>query len=95
MAEKKKKETTTKEKNTTKTRENQTETTETTTPIITYKIQVFSSRTLIPKNNSDYRKIANYQPISHFVENGWYKYTCGEQLTLVTLILNKELLRNF
>lgn len=79
--EKKKKETTTKEKNTTKTRENQTETTETNTPTITYKIQVFSSRTLIPKNNSDYRKIANYQPISHFVENGWYKYTCGDSHT--------------
>ncbi len=48
---------------------------------ITYKIQVFSSRTLIPKNNSDYRKIANYQPISHFIENGWYKYTCGDSHT--------------
>ena len=48
---------------------------------ITYKIQVFSSRTLIPKNNSDYRKILNYQPISHYVENGWYKYTCGDSYT--------------
>ena len=54
---------------------------ETTSTGITYKIQVFSSRTLIPKNNSDYRKIANYQPISHFIENGWYKYTCGDTHT--------------
>ena len=48
---------------------------------IVYKIQVFSSRTLIAKNNSDYRKISKYQPISHFIENGWYKYTCGDSYT--------------
>ena len=48
---------------------------------ITYKIQVFSSRTPIAKNNSDYRKIYKYQPISHFIENGWYKYTCGDSDT--------------
>lgn len=72
--EKKKKDNTNKDKNTNTT---------TSTPTITYKIQVFSSRTLIPTNNSDYRKIANYQPISHFVENGWYKYTCGDTHTYV------------
>ena len=51
------------------------------TSAVTYKIQVFSSRTLIPKNNSDYRKAANYEPVSHYTENGWYKYTCGDTHT--------------
>lgn len=48
---------------------------------ITYKIQVFSSRTIIPENNSDYRKATNYQPVSYYLENGWYKYTCGDTHT--------------
>lgn len=51
------------------------------TPIITYKIQVFSSRTAVAKSNSDYKKLSTYQPISHYVENGWYKYTCGDSHT--------------
>ena len=48
---------------------------------ITYKIQIFSSRTIIPQNNSDYRKATKYQPVSHYSENGWYKYTCGDTYT--------------
>ena len=54
---------------------------ETPSSAVTYKIQVFSSRTLIPKNNSDYRKAEKYQPVSHYSENGWYKYTCGDTHT--------------
>lgn len=54
---------------------------ETPSSTVTYKIQVFSSRTLIPKNNSDYRKAEKYQPVSHYSENGWYKYTCGDTHT--------------
>lgn len=45
---------------------------------ITYKVQIFSSRTIIPQNNSDYRKATNHQPVSYYTENGWYKYTCTE-----------------
>ncbi len=48
---------------------------------IIYKIQVFSSRTLIQENNSDYKKITKHQPVSYFFENGWYKYTCGNTYT--------------
>ena len=84
--EKKKKDNTNKVKNTNTT---------TSTPTITYKIQVFSSRTLIPKNNSDYRKISNYQPISHFVENGWYKYTCGDTHTYVEAQQKLKEITNF
>ena len=51
------------------------------TSAVTYKIQVFSSRTLIPNNNSDYRKAANYQPVTYYTENGWHKYTCGDTHT--------------
>ena len=61
-----------------KTEKNKTKKATTENNQITYKIQVFSSRTLIAKNNSDYRKLSKYQPISHFIENGWYKYTCGD-----------------
>ena len=58
-----------------------TEKPETPSSAVTYKIQVFSSRTLIHKNNSDYRKAEKYQPVSHYSENGWYKYTCGDTHT--------------
>lgn len=68
---------------------------DTTSSTITYKIQVFSSRTLIPKNNSDYRKISKYQPISHFVENGWYKYTCGDTHTFSDAQKNLEEIQEF
>ena len=58
-----------------------TEKPETPSSAVTYKIQVFSSRTLIPKNNSDYRKAEKYQPVTYYTENGWYKYTCGDTHT--------------
>ena len=58
-----------------------TEKPETPSSAVTYKIQIFSSRTLIPKNNSDYRKAEKYQPVTYYTENGWYKYTCGDTHT--------------
>lgn len=45
---------------------------------IVFKIQVFSSRTLVPASNSDMRKAKKYEPVTHYTENGWYKYTCIE-----------------
>ena len=45
---------------------------------IVFRIQVFSSRTEVPKDNYDMRRIQKYTPIHHFIENGWHKYTCTE-----------------
>ena len=55
----------------------------TTASRVVYKIQVFSSRTPIKKDNSDYRKTSGFQPVGHYVENGWYKYTCGDTHTYI------------
>ncbi len=49
---------------------------------IVFKIQVFSSKTLVPTNNSDMQKIQKYAPVTHYTENGWYKYTCGDTNSL-------------
>ena len=49
---------------------------------IIFKIQVFSSKTLVPANNSDMQKIKKYAPVTHYSENGWYKYTCGDTQSL-------------
>lgn len=54
---------------------------DTTSSPVVYKIQVFSSRSPIKKDNSDYKKTANFKPVSFFTENGWYKYTCGDSHT--------------
>ena len=45
---------------------------------ITFGIQIFSSRTLIPNDNYDMRRAKKYGPVKHFTENGWYKYFCAE-----------------
>ena len=45
---------------------------------IVFRIQVFSSRNKVPKDNYDMRRIQKYTPINFFTENGWYKYTCTE-----------------
>jgi TATA-box binding protein (TBP) (component of TFIID and TFIIIB) len=43
-----------------------------------FRIQVFSSRSEVPSDNYDMRRIQKYKPIHHIIENGWYKYTCTE-----------------
>ena len=45
---------------------------------IVFRIQVFSSRSEVPSDNYDMRRIQKYKPIRHIIENGWYKYTCTE-----------------
>ena len=75
---KNKKDNTTKGKNSNKKQETKLDTT---SSAVIYKIQVFSSRTPIKKENSDYRKATSFQPVSHYVENGWYKYTCTNSHT--------------
>ena len=61
-------------------KENNTQSQVTTTekPKITYSIQIFSSRTLIPNDNYDMRRAKKFGTVKHFVENGWYKYYCTE-----------------
>ncbi len=45
---------------------------------IVFKIQSFSSKIIVPKSHRDYKKIAKYSPVKYTLENGWYKYTCGD-----------------
>ena len=45
---------------------------------ITFRIQVFSSRNEVPKDNYDMRRAQKYEPVTYYTENGWYKYTCTE-----------------
>lgn len=45
---------------------------------IVFSIQVFSSKTVIPNDNYDMRRVSKYGSAKYYTENGWYKYTCGE-----------------
>lgn len=43
-----------------------------------YRIQTFSTKTVLPENHDEIRKLKNFKPITHTSENGWYKYFCTE-----------------
>ena len=43
---------------------------------LTYKIQIFSSRTPIANTHYDYNRAKKFNDVDHYFENNWYKYTC-------------------
>lgn len=47
-----------------------------TTSNLTYKIQIFSSRTPIASTHYDYNRAKKFNDVDHYFENNWYKYTC-------------------
>lgn len=63
---------------TTKVQNTETKPTQTNTDKTVFKVQVFSAKHVLSDNHDDIRKLRNLKPITHIVENGWYKYYCTE-----------------
>ena len=61
---------------------------------IIFKLQVFSSKTEVPKDNRDYRNLQKSQKnINYFIENGWYKYTCGDTNSYEEIVKTRDSLK--
>ena len=58
-----------------------------------YKIQLFASNKKLNSNSADFKNLKN---INFFIENGFYKYTYGEEIDYNSIVkLRKEILTKF
>ena len=61
---------------------------------VVFKLQVFSSKNEVPKDNRDYKNLTKSQKkISFYLENGWYKYTCGDTSSYDEIVETRNALK--
>ena len=61
---------------------------------ITFRLQVFSSKTPIGDSHADMKKLKGHGPVGYTEENGWYKYTCGDTSDYNEILKMKKALKD-
>ena len=60
---------------------------------ISFRLQVFSSKAAVDDSNADIKKLKGHGAVKYTVENGWYKYTCGDTPDYNAILETKKALK--